>query len=171
MDLTAETTSSRPQPLASRLQRWFDDLAKRLVDIVVSLFGMLLLAPVFLLIAVAIRRDSPGPVFYRGPRLGRAGKLFRILKFRTMYEDGSQLPGATRHRPGRSARHPARALAAPDQAQRAAPALQRSKRRDEPGRAASRRPRAGRSLAGSGLPGGAFGAPGRHFAGFGAVAR
>jgi lipopolysaccharide/colanic/teichoic acid biosynthesis glycosyltransferase len=47
---------------------------------------LVLLSPLFLLIAFWIKRESPGPVFYRGPRLGKDGKPFRILKFRTMYE-------------------------------------------------------------------------------------
>lgn len=61
-------------------------LVKRLFDIIVSSIGLLLLLPFFLLIGILIWRDSPGPVFYRGPRLGRGGKSFKILKFRTMYE-------------------------------------------------------------------------------------
>jgi len=38
------------------------------------------------LIALGIKRDSPGPVYYRGARVGRHGKSFKMLKFRTMYE-------------------------------------------------------------------------------------
>ena len=63
-----------------------DAILRRLLDIVVSSLGLLLLSPVFLLIAAAIKRDSPGPVFYRGRRMGRGGKVFGILKFRTMVE-------------------------------------------------------------------------------------
>jgi lipopolysaccharide/colanic/teichoic acid biosynthesis glycosyltransferase len=59
---------------------------KRAFDVVVASIGLILLAPVFLLIAILIKRDSPGPVFYWGPRIGRNGKVFQILKFRTMYE-------------------------------------------------------------------------------------
>ena len=59
-------------------------MAKRALDIVASLFGLLLLAPLFLLIAVAIKLDSPGPVFFRQERVGRHGRHFRIFKFRTM---------------------------------------------------------------------------------------
>ena len=60
--------------------------AKRLFDFLAATFGLVLLAPVFAYLAWRIRRDSPGPVFYRGPRLGRGGRVFQILKFRTMYE-------------------------------------------------------------------------------------
>lgn len=61
-------------------------LTKRLFDFIASLFGLILLSPLFIYIAHLIRRDSPGPVFYWGPRAGLGGKAFRMLKFRTMYE-------------------------------------------------------------------------------------
>lgn len=60
--------------------------AKRGVDVCLSVVMLTLLAPFFLLIAIRIKQDSPGPVFYRGPRMGKGGKVFGILKFRTMYE-------------------------------------------------------------------------------------
>jgi lipopolysaccharide/colanic/teichoic acid biosynthesis glycosyltransferase len=62
-------------------------LVKRAFDVVVALFGLILLSPIFILIAVLIKRDTPGPVFYWGPRIGRKGVVFKMLKFRTMYED------------------------------------------------------------------------------------
>lgn len=65
---------------------WAQNAAKRLVDILASLFGLAVLPPFFLIIAILIKRESPGPVFYRGPRIGRHGKTFNILKFRTMVE-------------------------------------------------------------------------------------
>lgn len=67
---------------------------KRCFDILVTALGLVVLSPVFLLIALLIRRDSPGPVFYRGPRTGRNGKPFLILKFRTMYERPESYSGA-----------------------------------------------------------------------------
>jgi diguanylate cyclase (GGDEF)-like protein len=63
-----------------------DNFMRRIMDIFVSLVGLVLLSPLFLLVAIAIKRSSPGPVFYWGARMGMNGKLFRILKFRTMYE-------------------------------------------------------------------------------------
>jgi exopolysaccharide biosynthesis polyprenyl glycosylphosphotransferase len=57
---------------------------KRLIDLVSCTLGVVLLAPVFLMIAVAIKIDSRGPVFYRHERLGRNGRPFRLLKFRSM---------------------------------------------------------------------------------------
>ena len=59
-------------------------MAKRLLDVAAAGLGLLLLAPLFLLLAVAIRLDSPGPVFFRQERVGRHGVPFRIFKFRTM---------------------------------------------------------------------------------------
>jgi len=66
---------------------------KRIFDIVFALLGLLLLSPAILIIAIGIRLSSPGPVFYRGVRVGRDGRLFRILKFRTMVADADRLGG------------------------------------------------------------------------------
>ena len=67
---------------------------KRTFDVVMSLFGLILLSPLFIFLAVRIKRDSPGPVFYWGQRIGRHGRIFRILKFRTMYETEQSYHGA-----------------------------------------------------------------------------
>mgnify|MGYP006349752085 FL=1 len=67
---------------------------KRLFDIGVSAVMLVLLSPVFLVLAIAIKLDSPGPVFYRQVRLTQYGKPFRIFKFRTMVQGadkGSQV--------------------------------------------------------------------------------
>lgn len=67
---------------------------KRVFDIVVSAVMLVLLSPVFLVLAIAIKLDSPGPVFYRQVRLTQYGKPFRIFKFRTMVQGadkGSQV--------------------------------------------------------------------------------
>jgi len=63
---------------------------KRLMDIVVSGGALLVIWPVLLLIAAAIKIDDPGPVFYRQVRVGRNGKEFRIYKFRTMVVDADK---------------------------------------------------------------------------------
>ena len=65
-------------------------LIKRIVDVVGSLVGVLALAPVFALIGAAIKIESPGPLFYRATRVGRKGRIFQCLKFRTMYEGSDQ---------------------------------------------------------------------------------
>lgn len=57
---------------------------KRLLDVSASAVGLVLLSPVFAAAALAIRLDSPGPVFYRQERIGRHGRPFRIIKFRSM---------------------------------------------------------------------------------------
>ncbi len=75
---TATRTHSTPSPGA--------DFLKRTLDLGISALGLLLLWPVMAFIAILIKRDSPGPVFYRGPRAGKGGKPFFILKFRTMHE-------------------------------------------------------------------------------------
>ena len=61
--------------------------AKRLIDIVASGLGMVLLSPVFLGIAVAVKMSSPGPVFFSQVRVGRYGRHFRFWKFRSMRQD------------------------------------------------------------------------------------
>lgn len=65
-------------------------MAKRLFDWLASTFGLLALAPVLLSLAVWIKLDSPGPVFFRQERVGRGGRLFRIHKFRTMVTDAER---------------------------------------------------------------------------------
>jgi lipopolysaccharide/colanic/teichoic acid biosynthesis glycosyltransferase len=70
-------------------------MLKRTVDIVVSLIGLFLLAPFMAAIALWIRVDSSGPVFYRGRRVGRHGKEFRIFKFRSMVVDAERKGGAS----------------------------------------------------------------------------
>jgi diguanylate cyclase (GGDEF)-like protein len=59
---------------------------KRAFDCVSAVVGLVVLIPIFAYIAILIKRDSPGPVFFWGTRMGRDGQPFRILKFRTMYE-------------------------------------------------------------------------------------
>ena len=79
--------------LPMRLRVWTGDTAKRAFDMVVSLTGLIVLAPLMGLIAIAIRRESPGPIIYRGERLQRGGSVFHILKFRTMYEVAASYAG------------------------------------------------------------------------------
>jgi len=64
---------------------------KRLFDIIVASIGLICLSPLILIIAVFIKLDSPGPVFYRGLRVGRYGKSFRIFKFRTMVVNAEKI--------------------------------------------------------------------------------
>ena len=66
-------------------------MAKRLFDLIGASLALLLLAPLLLLLALAIRLDSAGPVFFRQARVGRFGVLFDIHKFRTMRVDAPAL--------------------------------------------------------------------------------
>jgi lipopolysaccharide/colanic/teichoic acid biosynthesis glycosyltransferase len=62
----------------------FPSATKRVFDVAAALIGLVLLAPLFIVVAVWIRLDSPGPVFFRQERVGRGGAPFLIHKFRTM---------------------------------------------------------------------------------------
>lgn len=66
---------------------------KRAVDIVGAAIGLVLLAPLFLLVALSIKRADKGPVFFRQARLGRDGKVFALLKFRSMYVERCDASG------------------------------------------------------------------------------
>ena len=68
-------------------------MVKRLFDIIFSFFGLILAFPLFLVIAFLIKRESPGSAFYRGQRVGKNGKIFRIFKFRSMVLDAEKLGG------------------------------------------------------------------------------
>src|SRR5512136_359493 len=68
-------------------------MLKRTFDFSSSLIGLILVSPVFLTIAILIKKEDRGPVFYRGVRVGRFGKPFRIFKFRTMVLNAEKLGG------------------------------------------------------------------------------
>jgi exopolysaccharide biosynthesis polyprenyl glycosylphosphotransferase len=63
---------------------------KRMVDVFVSSVALVLLAPVLLAAAVAVKASSPGPVLYTHPRIGRDGRVFSFMKFRSMYLDADE---------------------------------------------------------------------------------
>lgn len=68
-------------------------LGKRAFDMAVATGVLIFLSPLYMWIVLAIRRDSPGPVLYRGARLGKDGRVFQMLKFRTMYETPASYAG------------------------------------------------------------------------------
>jgi lipopolysaccharide/colanic/teichoic acid biosynthesis glycosyltransferase len=70
-------------------------LIKRAFDIFTSLSGIIFLSPLLAVIAILIKRESPGPIFYGGWRMGKGEKPFRIWKFRTMYEVPASYAGPT----------------------------------------------------------------------------
>lgn len=67
--------------------RFYKCIVKRMLDILISLAALLILWPIMLLVAVAIRIDSPGPALFKQKRLGKNGREFNILKFRSMKAD------------------------------------------------------------------------------------
>lgn len=71
------------------------DVIKRLADLLVSGTALLLLSPLLIAIAVAIRSGSRGPALYRGTRIGRGGTPFNMLKFRTMVADAERRGGTS----------------------------------------------------------------------------
>lgn len=68
--------------------------AKRIFDLFFTVPGLIILLPFFALIALWIKLDSKGPVFYRQERVGRYGETFKIYKFRTMVENADKIGGA-----------------------------------------------------------------------------
>ncbi|HEY8775839.1 MAG TPA: sugar transferase [Gaiellaceae bacterium] len=72
-------------------------LLKRALDLIVSIASLVLLAPVFALLAVAIKLDSRGPVFFRQVRMGQDNRTFRIFKFRTMTADADERKADVAH--------------------------------------------------------------------------
>ena len=65
----------------------YKKFGKRLVDLVLSTCGIIVLSPILLILVIAIKLDSPGPIFFKQKRVGLHKKHFHILKFRTMRID------------------------------------------------------------------------------------
>ena len=57
---------------------------KRCLDFICSLLGLIILSPLLLILAILVKIDSKGPIFFKQERLGKNGKVFKIIKFRTM---------------------------------------------------------------------------------------
>jgi len=70
-----------------------DDFLKRAFDIAASLFGLVCLSPVIFVVTILIKVGSPGPIFYRGVRVGQHGRPFRVFKFRTMVLHAENMGG------------------------------------------------------------------------------
>ena len=68
-------------------------MIKRLFDIIFSFIGLIFFSPFLLIFALKIKFDSKGTIFFRGKRVGKNGKVFRIFKFRTMVENAESLGG------------------------------------------------------------------------------
>lgn len=90
-DLPQRMQNPETKMYFEKLQQHHASLAgKRLFDIVVSALMLVILSPILLVTAAAVKLDSKGPVFYRQVRVGRYGKDFRIFKFRTMVQDADK---------------------------------------------------------------------------------
>lgn len=76
----------------------FDQITKKVEDLVIGTLALILLAPLFLVAAIAIKLDSPGPVFFRQDREGFNNQRFRIWKFRSMRTDKCEADGITQAR-------------------------------------------------------------------------
>ena len=64
---------------------------KRAIDVIISIIGLIVLSPIFLILAIIIKLDSKGPVFFAHTRYGKDGKKFKMYKFRTMYENAQDM--------------------------------------------------------------------------------
>ena len=73
--------------------KW-NDLVKRVLDLAFGVIGFVVSIPIMILVAVAVRLDSRGPIIYRQSRVGRMGKFFDVLKFRSMEVDAEKANGA-----------------------------------------------------------------------------
>ena len=87
MDLTSGTA----QVKQAEKERWRPyNAVKRLLDLLLAAVGLVILSPLFLITAVAVRLDSKGPAFYSQERIGKKGKPFKMYKFRSMCVDADQ---------------------------------------------------------------------------------
>ncbi len=66
------------------MQSFYNNIFKRFCDIILSLLALIILSPIFLITAIAIKLDSKGPALFKQDRLGKGGKVFKIYKFRSM---------------------------------------------------------------------------------------
>jgi exopolysaccharide biosynthesis polyprenyl glycosylphosphotransferase len=76
-----------------QLMPYWERVIKRIMDVAISLFALVCFALVFPFIALAIKLDSKGPIFYLQERVGKKGRLFKIIKFRTMVSDAEKHTG------------------------------------------------------------------------------
>jgi len=72
-------------------------MVKRLFDLLFALVGLIVLAPLWLMVGLLIKLDSPGPVFYKGERIGKDGVPFRMYKLRTMVANADRMGSALTH--------------------------------------------------------------------------
>ncbi len=78
-----ETSSTYKLKISQKIYRF----VKAIIDFLISLIALIVLSPLFIIVAIAIKIDSPGPVFFVQKRIGKNGKLFNCIKFRSMSID------------------------------------------------------------------------------------
>jgi lipopolysaccharide/colanic/teichoic acid biosynthesis glycosyltransferase len=71
--------------------RTFNLFIKRLIDLLGSLIGMVIVFPIFIIIALSVKLTSKGPIFFKQERLGKNGRVFKIIKFRTMVVNAEKM--------------------------------------------------------------------------------
>jgi exopolysaccharide biosynthesis polyprenyl glycosylphosphotransferase len=74
----------------SEVMPYWQHLLKRILDIILSLIAVILLLPVYFVLAIAVKASSKGPIFFLQERIGKNGKPFKIIKFRTMFVDAEK---------------------------------------------------------------------------------
>ncbi len=89
------TCTNSPEVCAEKIDDIYDGkyiqfYIKRAIDITGTIIGGFIISPLLILIALLIKLDSPGPIFFKQKRIGRNGKEFYIYKFRTMYQDAEE---------------------------------------------------------------------------------
>ena len=84
-----------------RTETFYTRTGKRIFDLVLSIPSLIILSPVYLLSAILIKLDTPGPILFSQERIGQNGKPFRLYKFRTMVKDAAKIgpPVTTAHDP------------------------------------------------------------------------
>ncbi|MDI9217008.1 MULTISPECIES: sugar transferase [Clostridium] len=85
------TSKQTVQVVYKEKERIVYSLIKRLADIVLSLLGLVILSPVFLIVAIVIRIDSKGKIIFGHKRIGKNMKEINVYKFRTMYENANEI--------------------------------------------------------------------------------
>lgn len=91
--LAVHWREGRPVQPRVGIARGLSLIIKRAIDIVGAAVGLVLLAPLFVLVAISIKRADKGPIFFRQARLGQGGKMFELLKFRSMYVERCDAAG------------------------------------------------------------------------------
>ena len=90
--LDAGVSTAAPVPIEIRQSSMYD-LGKRIFDLAAGSLILLLLLPIIPLIAIMIKLDSPGPVFFKQERVGKNGRVFKFFKFRSMYREAERRRG------------------------------------------------------------------------------